>query len=101
MGKDDLPIVKRLGPSCPGRLEIPTEKEREALAAMRSLKERIRKLKGCLAELEGSHRNEDTGDARDIREELARLREDWDRWEKKRQQAATERMILLGHEEEA
>ncbi len=101
MEKDDLPIVERLAPGCPGRVEIPTEKEREALAAMRALKGRIRKLKECLAELEGPRPNEDTGDAREIIEELARLREDWDRWEKKRRQAARERMILLGHEEEA
>jgi hypothetical protein len=32
---------------------------------------------------------------------MADLKEEWPAWEEKRQQAAKERMIILGHEEPA
>ncbi len=99
MDKDNLPIIEGSGPICAGKIEVPTEKEREALAAMRSVKERVRKLKGYLAELKASDRDEDRRKIGEIREELLRLKEDWNRWEGERQQAAKERMILLGHED--
>lgn len=85
--------------SCQGKVEVPTEKEREALAAMKSIKESVRALKKRLAVLKASGRNETTGEIQELEKELAHLKVDWDKWEQKRQKAAKERMILLGHEE--
>jgi len=99
MEKDNFPIIDGSCPTCPGKIEVPTAKEREALAALKSIKERVRKLKGNLAELEVSDRDQDRKNTGKIREELVRLKEVWDKWEEKRQHAAKERMILLGHEE--
>ena len=84
--------------SCQGKLEVPTEKEREALAAMKSIKERVRGLKKRLTVLKASDHDETTGEILELEKELSRLKVDWDKWEKKRQKAAKERMILLGHE---
>ncbi len=99
MDKDTPPITKRLTPTCPGKIEVPTEKEREALLTMKSIKERVRKLKGHLAQIKTSCEDEDRKKIGELEKELARLKEDWTRWEEKRKLAAKERMILLGHEE--
>jgi len=37
----------------------------------------------------------------DLEKGMADLKEEWLAWEEKRQQAAKERMIILGHEEPA
>lgn len=99
MDKDNPPTNEVSCTTCPGKVEVPTEEEREALAAMRSIKERVRQLKGYLAEQKALGRDKDRRNIGEIREELLGLKKDWDRWEKKRKQAAKERMILLGHEE--
>ena len=83
--------------SCPGRLQVPTEEEKEALDAMKSIKERVRALKKCLT---ASGRDETTGERLALEKELAHLKVDWDEWEQKRQKAAKERMVLLGHEKD-
>ena len=101
MDKDTPPITKRLTPTCPGRIEVPTEKEREALLIMKSIKERVRKLKGNLAQVKTSCEDDNRKKIGVIEKELARLKEEWIRWEEKRKQAAEERMILLGHEEQS
>ncbi|MBL6968563.1 MAG: hypothetical protein ISR62_09105 [Desulfobacteraceae bacterium] len=85
--------------TCPGKIEVPTEKETEALAAMKSIKERVRALKKRLAVLEASGRDEDADEILTVEKELAQLKTDWERWEEKRKFAAKQRMILLGHEE--
>ncbi len=84
--------------SCQGKLEVPTEKEREALAAMKSIKESVRALKKRMIALRASGRDETTGEVPELEKELAHLKVDWDKWEQKKQKAAKERMILLGHE---
>jgi len=84
--------------SCQEKLEVPTEKEREALAAMKSIKGEVRALKKHLTALKASGRDETTGEILELEKELAHLKVDWDKWEHKRQKAAKERMILLGHE---
>lgn len=101
MDKDTPPITKRLTPTCPGKIEVPTQKEREALLTMKSIKERVRKLKRHLAQVKTSCEDEDRKKIGGIEEELARLKEEWIRWEDKRKQAVKERMILLGHEEQS
>jgi len=84
--------------SCQGKLEVPTEQEKEALDAMKSIKESVRALKKRLTALKASGRDETTGEILELEKELAHLKVDWDKWEQKRQNAAKERMILLGHE---
>ena len=84
---------------CLGKLQVPTEQEKEALDAMKSIKESVRALKKRLTALKASGRDETTGEILELEKELAHLKVDWDKWEQKRQKAAKERMILLGHEE--
>ncbi|UCF81965.1 MAG: hypothetical protein JSV50_12195 [Desulfobacteraceae bacterium] len=84
--------------NCQGKLEVPTEKEREALGAMKSIKERVRALKKRLTTLKASGRDATNGEIQGLEKELGHLKVKWDEWEQKRQKAAKERMILLGHE---
>jgi hypothetical protein len=85
-----------LSASCAGIVEVPTLREQEALKSLRVIKTRVRKLKQALDET--AHAS--GGQKRDsIERELNRLKEEWNHWEKERQEAAKERMILLGHEE--
>ena len=95
----DLHVVEGPHRTCPGKVEVPTEKEREALGAMKSIKERVRALKKRLASLNASDSDEKTDEILTVENELARLKVDWNRWEEKREAAAKERMIILGHEE--
>lgn len=85
--------------TCPGKMEVPTPKEQEALAAMKSIKERVRALKKRLSSLDVSDRDQDSGEILTVQNELVRLKVDWNKWEEKRKAAAKERMIILGHEE--
>jgi len=96
-----LPVVESPVRTCPGKMEIPTEKEKEALGAMKTIKERVRALKKRLASLDASDGDEGADEIVAKEEELARLKVEWDRWEEKRGAAAKERMIILGHEEGA
>ena len=99
MNKRELIGMENPDHTCPGKIEIPTEKEKEALGAMKSIKEQVRTLKKSLASLEASGRDEDANEILTKEKELDRLKEDWNRWEEKRKAAAKERMIILGHEE--
>jgi len=95
----DLHVVENPDRTCAGKMEVPTEKEREALGAMKSIKEQVRELKNRLASLDTLGRDQDVDEILTTENELARLKVDWDRWEEKRKAAAKERMIILGHEE--
>ena len=99
MDERELIVMDNQNRTCPGKMEVPTEKEREALAAMKSIKERVRELKRYLASLDTLGRDQDAGEILTVKNELARLKVDWNRWEEKRKTAAKERMIILGHEE--
>ena len=83
---------------CHGKLEVPTDKEVEALREMKSIKKRVRIIKRRLDSLALLGDDEDSPKGGELRTELATLKTNWDRWEKRRQKAAKERMILLGHE---
>lgn len=83
---------------CSGKIEVPTEAEREALTAMKAIKARVRDLKKRLASLADSKRHGASKEILDLEEELASLKTQWNQWEEKRRRAANERMILLGHE---
>jgi len=93
-----FPMTEDAGRTCPGQLEIPTPREQKALAAMRAIKEQVKPLKERLAALENAGQGSG-GEALHVKEELARLKEEWDSWETERKAAAKERMIILGHEE--
>lgn len=83
-------------PVCGGKPKVPSDKETEALAAMKAIKEKVRDLKDRRAVMAA---NGKAGVMESIEKELARLKADWEIWEEKRAAAAKERMILLGHEE--
>ena len=87
------------GDSCCKKLEVPSDDELVALNAMRVIKTRVRDLKKRLSEISSSDEDEHNEEALRLEEEMAELKTKWHEWEAKREKAATERMILLGHEE--
>jgi hypothetical protein len=94
---------KRDAPECDKSckpIELPTDEELEALNAMRAIKGRAREMKKRLSELTSSSRAEDKDEVRALESELEKLKMGWNEWEEKRREAAKQRMILLGHEEE-
>jgi flagellin-specific chaperone FliS len=62
---------------------------------MRSIKDRVREIKKILRACLPN----DQEKIRELEQELKILKEQWDGWEKSRQEAVRERMIYLGHEE--
>ena len=98
---DKKDLIQKTLPSanCAGEVKLPTPQEKECLDAMRSIKERVRELKNHRRLLETSNTEENTNKILDLEEELAGLKAEWDRWEKKHKAAVRERMIYLGHEE--
>ncbi|EFK11243.1 conserved hypothetical protein [delta proteobacterium NaphS2] len=86
--------------TCTGKMEIPTPREREALSAMKSLKERVRRIKKRIDELKGLKDDTCAEEVLSLKEQLVLLKKEWNALEKKRDAAAKERMILLGHETE-
>jgi hypothetical protein len=93
--KSDEPVPRR---SCPGAIEIPTEEEREALAAMKAIKDRVRVLKSQLTSLKTAECEACSPEERAMEAQLSHLRVEWDTWDERRQRAQKKRMILLGHE---
>ncbi len=80
-------------------IEVPTEDERVALNAMKSIKDRIRDLKMRLSKISASGRDEKAEEILNLEKEMAKLRDEWHEWEVNKEKAVRERMILLGHEE--
>jgi hypothetical protein len=85
--------------NCPGQIELPTPKERESLDAMKSIKEKVRKIKKRMHSLKSSGAGKDAEKISVLEEELDSLKKDWTRWEKRWKEAVKERMIYLGHDE--
>jgi homospermidine synthase len=81
------------------QVEVPSKKEVMALNEMRAIKGRVRDIKRRLSDLDNHERDENAGEVGVLQTELKRLKVEWVEWEKRRQEAAKERMILLGHEE--
>ena len=86
-------------PNCPGKIEVPTAQEKEALDAMMEIKMRVRELKERLGELRRADADRNGEEVSLIEEKLVRFKAEWNRWEEKRRDAARERMVFLGHEE--
>ncbi|MCG6880966.1 MAG: hypothetical protein LJE96_17710 [Deltaproteobacteria bacterium] len=86
--------------TCTGKMGIPTPREREALSAMKSLKERVRKIKKRIDELRGLKDDTYAEEIGSLKGQLVPLKKEWNSLGRKRDAAAKERMILLGHETE-
>lgn len=85
------------GKICKG-VEVPTGDEVAALNAMRTIKDRVRALKKELSESSSPDGDESDEKTSELQKELSRLKAEWREWERKREEAARVRMILLGHE---
>lgn len=81
------------------QVEVPTADEVEVLNAMREVKERARSIKGQISKLSAAREASEMEERSRLEKEMARLKSEWDRLEERRNEAARERMVLLGHEE--
>lgn len=85
--------------TCPGKIEIPTPKEQEALEAMRAIKNEGKALELRIAALQAERPEGWEGVLEDLQQRRDVLRTAWKDWEARREEAARERMVLLGHED--
>ena len=76
-------------------IEIPTEDEVKALDRLREIKKRVREIKKELSKMSSDSLFYEQKTLLDS--ELLQLKKEWEEWEKKRDAAARERMIALGH----
>jgi hypothetical protein len=93
--------MEKLTPSekiCKG-IDVPTDNEVEALSAMKALKIRVREIKKKISGISLTNKKGKNESLLALEKDLMRIKEEWDRWDKKRSKAARERMVLLGHEE--
>jgi hypothetical protein len=81
------------------KVEVPSDDELHALNAMRTIKEKVRDMRSRLSEIFSGAGAEKSGVRESLEKELERLKSEWEFWERKRKEAAHERMVLLGHEE--
>ncbi|MBN1848969.1 MAG: hypothetical protein JW932_10325 [Deltaproteobacteria bacterium] len=92
---------KKSGESCIGkgcqRINVPTDDEVEALKALRTIKDRVREIKKRISNLSESISDEAKEEISRLQDEMEAFNIEWKDWEKKRDEAARERMILLGH----
>jgi hypothetical protein len=83
------------------KIDVPTDEEVHALHELRCIKERVRELKKRISDLSAGLTAGTRDDLMILEKEMADLKGEWVSWEEKRQQAARERMIILGHENPA
>jgi hypothetical protein len=81
------------------KLDVPTDDEVCALNELRCIKERVRELKKRISDLSAGLVAGTRDDLMMLEEQMEDLKEEWLSWEERRQQAAKERMIILGHEQ--
>ncbi|UCF56272.1 MAG: hypothetical protein JSW15_09295 [Deltaproteobacteria bacterium] len=84
--------------TCNRKVEVPSEEELVALNAMRAIKARVRDLKRRISEISRLDKDELNEEVLKLEEEMGELKAEWNEWEEKRKKAASERMVLLGHE---
>ena len=82
------------------KIDVPTEEEVCALNELRCIKERVRELKKKISDLSAGVMAGTRDDLMILEKQMEDLKEEWLSWEEKRQQAARERMIILGHEQQ-
>lgn len=85
--------------SCPGKIQVPTEEEKQALEELRRIKAIVREKKAQLRQLRASGEVEKSSRIQQVESQLEELKGQWNVWESRRENAAKKRMILLGHEE--
>jgi len=83
--------------NCCKRAEVPSDEEVEALSGMREIKARVKELKKRLSEISSSNGKYPMEKSR-LEKEITELKSEWNELEQKREKAARDRMILLGHE---
>ena len=83
------------------KIDVPTDDEVCALNELRCIKERVRELKKRISDLSDGLVAGTRDDLMILEKQMEDLKEEWLSWEEKRQQAAKERMIILGHEQPA
>ena len=76
-------------------MEIPTDDEVKALDKLREIKERVREVKKQLSFMGTDSSYQEQRFKADA--ELLALKKEWGQWAQKRDDAARERMITLGH----
>ena len=82
---------------CCKRAEVPSDEELVALSDMREIKTRVKELKRRLSEI-SLHKDEYLEEKLRLEKEISALKSEWDELERKREKAAHNRMIMLGHE---
>jgi hypothetical protein len=81
------------------KIDVPTEEEVRALNELRCIKERVREMKKKISDLSAGLVPGTRDDLLILEKEMADLKEEWLTWEERRQEAARQRMIILGHED--
>ncbi len=87
-------------PMCGQEKAVPTPREERVLRAMYSVKMRVREIKRKRASLKQEDQQGHAEALRALEDELKKLKAEWSRLEKERKEAAKERMILLGHDQD-
>ncbi|MFH1490255.1 MAG: hypothetical protein ABII06_15225 [Pseudomonadota bacterium] len=82
---------------CKG-LEVPTDDEVAVLNEMRALKDQVKSIKRKISGISPSGDGSKKEDLAGLESDLARLKIEWKDLDAKRQEAARQRMIILGHE---
>jgi metallophosphoesterase superfamily enzyme len=94
---ENLEVKTACAHSCK-KIEVPTDQEVCALNELRCIKEKVRDLKKKISDLSAGLVPGTRDDLIILEQQMEDLKEQWLSWEEKRQQAAKERMIVLGHE---
>jgi len=82
---------------CCKEAEVPSDEEVAALNNMREIKTRVKELKKRLFEI-SLHKDEYLEEKLRLEKEISALKSEWNELEQKREKAAYDRMIMLGHE---
>ena len=83
--------------NCCKRAEVPSDEELAALSDMREIKARVKDLKKRLSEI-SRHNSEYLIEKSRLEKEMRELKSEWNELEQKKEKAAHDRMIMLGHE---
>ena len=89
-----------LFPMCGKEKAVPTPREERVLRAMYSVKMRVREIKRKKASLDGADQQGGAEASRTLEDELKQLKAKWAQLEMERKEAAKERMIMLGHNQD-
>ncbi|MEW6665559.1 MAG: hypothetical protein AB1512_10130 [Thermodesulfobacteriota bacterium] len=80
-------------------VEIPSDDELVALNAMRSIREKAKALREEMDRLQKTEPAQAGPERIRMQRQLDLLKQEWQEWEKKKNIAAKEKMVLLGHED--